>query len=418
MRSRRAGARPVRWTRLWHGNSCAHRQDSFAILGAVILALTGAEALYADIGHFGTRAIRRAWRVSGDHHRVLRTSRVDPISAGLGEATVLLPGAFLGAHTAVLLALLATVIASQAVISGAFSMTSQAIDLGFLPRLRAVETSASQRGQVYVPDVNALLFAAVLLLVLTYRSSERLTSAYGIAVGLTMLVTTVQMVSLSRNVWRWPWLAIAAASGPLFVIDAVLVAANVHKVPQGGWFPVAMGVVLFVLMATRRRGLELAERHASHAEPLADFLRDTLQSAEPPALTSDMRHNRVLHRTVVVFANRSESAPRVDELARIEVRDLGANCFEVISRHGFVERPSLPRLLASLDGRLGDWHFDPKLTTFFLPRDEALPGCSHGQMARWRERFFSEMLFHSASSAEYYGLRSEDVVELGVQVSL
>ncbi|SAL05402.1 potassium uptake protein [Caballeronia calidae] len=418
----------------------AHTGLAFTILGAVILALTGAEALYADIGHFGRRAIRLAWLVA-----------VFPsiIVGYFGQAATILhqPGAakqpfFFAAPSwalipTVLIALLATVIASQAVISGAFSMTSQAIELGFLPRLRVIETSASQRGQVYVPAVNMVLFAAVMFLVLAFRSSDRLTSAYGIAVGLTMLITTVQMVSVTRNIWRWPWLAVAALSAPLIAIDALLVAANVHKIPQGGWFPVAIGVVLFVLMATWHRGLELAELHASRAEPLAGFLRDALQSEDPPArvrgtavypggtpgatpsaLTSNVRHNRVLHRTTVIFANRSESAPRVDEHMRIDVRDLGAGCYEVISRHGFVERPNLPRLLASLDGQLGDWRFDPKHTTFFLPRDEAAPGCSHGQMSRWRERLFGGMSFHSASSAEYYGLPSEAVVELGVQVAL
>lgn len=418
----------------------AHTALAFTILGAVILALTGAEALYADIGHFGRPAIRLAWLVV-----------VFPaiIVGYFGQAATILhqPGAarqpfFFAAPSwalipTVLIALLATVIASQAVISGAFSMTSQAIELGFLPRLRVIETSASQRGQVYVPAVNAVLFAAVMFLVLVFRSSDRLTSAYGIAVGLTMLITTVQMVSVTRNIWRWPWAAVAALSVPLIAIDVLLVAANMRKIPQGGWFPVAIGGVLFVLMATWRRGLELARLHASHAPPLADFLRDVLKSAEPPArvrgtavypgstpgatpsaLTSNVRHNRVLHQTTVIFANRSESAPRIDEHTRVEVRDLGAGCYEVISRHGFVERPNLPRLLASLDGQLGQWRFDPKHTTFFLPRDEATPGCSHGHMSRWRERLFGAMSVHAASSAEYYGLRSEDVVELGVQVVL
>ncbi|SAL84540.1 potassium uptake protein [Caballeronia arvi] len=418
----------------------AHAGLAFTILGAVILALTGAEALYADIGHFGRRAIRLVW---------LAVVFPAIIIGYFGQAATILhqPGAakqpfFFAAPSwalipTVLIALLATVIASQAVISGAFSMTSQAIELGFLPRLRVVETSASQRGQVYVPAVNALLFGAVMFLVLVFRSSDKLTSAYGIAVGLTMLITTVQMVSVSRNIWRWPWPAVALLSVPFIVIDALLVAANVHKIPQGGWFPVAIGALLFVLMATWHRGLELAGQHASRAQPLAAFLHDALQGPEPPArvpgtavypgstpgatpsaLTSNVRHNRVLHETTVIFANRSESAPRVDEHTRIEVRDLGAGCYEVISRHGFVERPNLPRLLASLNGQFGGWSFDPKHTTYFLPRDEAAPGCSHGHMPRWRERLFGSMSFHSASSAEYYGLRSEDVVELGVQVAL
>jgi KUP system potassium uptake protein len=413
---------------------------AFTVLGAVILALTGAEALYADIGHFGRRAIRLAW---------LFIVFPSIIIGYFGQAATMLfqPGSaqqpfFYAAPSwalipTVIIALCATVIASQAVISGAFSMTSQAIELGFLPRLRVIETSASQRGQVYVPTVNAVLFAAVMFLVLAFRSSDRLTSAYGIAVGLTMLVTTILMVSLSRNVWRWPWLAVASISLPLLLIDTLLVAANAHKIPQGGWFPVAVGIVLFVLMATWHRGRFLAAQRASQAPPLETFLHDALNESEPPArvpgtavypgsrqgatptaLQSNVHHNRVLHRTVVIFANRSESAPRVNEETRIDVRDLGEGCYEVVSRHGFVERPNLPKLLKSLEGQLGDWRFDPKHTTFFLPRDEVTPGCSHGQMSRWREWLFGEMAFHSASSAEYYGLRSEDVVELGVQVVL
>ena len=417
-----------------------HTSLAFIVLGAVILSLTGAEALYADIGHFGRRAIRLAW---------LCVVFPSIVVGYFGQAATLLyqPGSsqqpfFLAAPSwalipTVIIALLATVIASQAVISGAFSMTSQAIELGFLPRLRVVETSKAQRGQVYVPAVNAVLFAAVLFLVLTFRSSDRLTSAYGIAVGLTMLITTVQMVSLSRHIWGWSWLAVAALSVPLIAIDAMLVAANSLKIPQGGWFPVAVGIVLFVLMATWNRGRELAALRASRAQPLDAFLRETLHGDEPPArvpgtavypgnmpgmtpsaLRCNVRHNRVLHETSIFFANRSESAPRVDDHTRIEVRDLGEGCYEIVSRHGFVERPNLPRLLAMLEGHLGDWRFDPDHTTFFLPRDEVMRGGSHGRMPRWREALFGEMSFHSTSSAEYYGLGGDDVVELGVQVVL
>ncbi|QYD67249.1 KUP/HAK/KT family potassium transporter [Paraburkholderia edwinii] len=424
----------------------SHPLLAFTVLGAVILALTGAEALYADIGHFGRPAIRLAW---------LFIVFPSIVIGYFGQAATILfqPGAarqpfFFAAPPwalipTVIIALLATVIASQAVISGAFSMTSQAIELGFLPRLRVIETSKSQRGQVYVPAVNAVLFGAVIFLTFGFRSSERLTSAYGIAVGLTMLITTVQMVSLARHVWRWPWLAVAAVSVPLFVIDMLLVASNARKIPQGGWFPVAVGIVLFALMSTWHRGRQLAAKRTAEAQPLDAFLHELFNRAEPPvrvpgtavypvstpgrtpaALASNVRHNRVLHATAIFFANLSESAPRVDERDRIEVRNLGAGCYEIVSRHGFVERPNLPRLLASLDGHagrpglLGDWHFEPKRTTFFLPRDEVMPGCSHGQMHRWREQLFGEMAFHSASSAEYYGLAGEDVVELGVQVVL
>ncbi|CAD6513428.1 potassium transporter Kup [Paraburkholderia sabiae] len=413
---------------------------AFTILGAVILALTGAEALYADIGHFGRKAIR-----------IALVAIVFPsiIIGYFGQAATLLfvPGAvaqpFFRALPSwalipgVLITVLATIIASQAVISGAFSMTSQAIELGFLPRMRIVETSKEQRGQVYSPAVNAILFVSVLFLVLVFRSSARLTSAYGIAVGLTMLVTTIQMASVTRNVWGWSASRAALVGVPLLIVDLTLVAANIPKIPGGGWFPVSVGLVLFVLMSTWNRGRELAASHAKRSEPLDAFLRDTLNSETPPArvrgtavypgnqvgmtpaaLKSNVRHNGVMHETAIFFANVSESAPRIDEETRIETRDLGNGCYEIIARHGFVERMNLPKLLESLSGELGAWRYDPAHTTFFLPRDEVVKGCAKGEMMRWRERLFAMMSFHSASSAEYYGLKPEDVVELGVQIVL
>ncbi|HEY1997562.1 potassium transporter Kup [Paraburkholderia sp.] len=413
---------------------------AFVILGAVILALTGAEALYADIGHFGRRSIRVAW-----------LAIVFPaiIVGYFGQGATLLFQAgssrqpFFAAAPpwalipTVVIAVLATVIASQAVISGAFSMTSQAIELGFLPRMRVVETSREQRGQVYVPAVNLILFAAVIFLVVTFRSSSALTSAYGIAVGLTMLATTIQMLSLSRRVWHWPRSAVAAVSVPLLIIDGMLVAANVPKIPQGGWFPVAIGIAMFVLMTTWHRGRETDMKRAAAAAPLREFIERSLNDPQPPArvpgtavypgnlsgmtpaaLHSNVRHNRVLHQTSIFFANLSESAPRVDEQTRIETRALGHGCYEVVARHGFVERPNLPQLLASLEGRLGDWRYDPRHTTFFLPREEVVKGHPGDAMQDWRKSLFATLSFHSASSAEYYGLDGEDVVELGVQVVL
>lgn len=425
----------------WAGSlMIEHPGVAFTIIAAVILALTGAEALYADIGHFGRRAIRIA---------LIAIVFPSIIIGYFGQAATLLfvPGSvrqpFFHAAPSwalvptVLIAMLATIIASQAVISGAFSMTSQAIELGFLPRLRVVETSREQRGQVYAPAVNAILFVAVLFLVLAFRSSAKLTSAYGIAVGLTMLITTIQMISVSRNVWHWPRYRVALVSVPLLVVDLTLVSANVPKIVSGGWFPVAVGLILFVLMSTWNRGREVAAAHASNADPLDAFLRDALAGPDrpsrvpgtavypgtvsgmtPAAFRSNLRHNRVLHETTIFFANISESAPRIDDETRIEVRELGHGCFEVIARHGFVERPNLPRLLESLAGRFDGWRYDPGRTTFFLPRDEVIKGGSHGSMMRWREALFGQMSFHSTPSADYYGLRGEDVVELGVQVAL
>lgn len=414
-------------------------RTAFTILGAVILALTGAEALYADIGHFGTRPIRMAWfcvvfpsivlGYFGQGATILFQpgSSQQPFFYAV-PSWALIPG--------VIIALLATIIASQAVISGAFSMTSQAIELGFLPRLRVIETSHEQRGRVYVPAVNAMLFAAVLFLVLTFRSSARLTSAYGIAVALTMLTTTLQMVGLSRHVWKWPIAAVAAVTIPLLAVDGLLVAANVPKIVEGAWFPISAGIVLFILMTTWYRGRELAGRSANEMEPLADFLSRVLAEpqplarvsgtavypgsvpgATPSALHHNVRHNRVLHETSIVFANLSESAPRADDDTRIDICDLGHGCYQVSARHGFVERPNLPTLLASLDGRLGGWRYEASRTTYFLPRDEIVAAHHAGvAMGRWRQALFSQMSFHSASSAEYYGLKPESVIEMGAQV--
>lgn len=417
-----------------------HPGLAFAVSGAVVLALTGVEALYADIGHFGRRAIRLA----------LLAVVLPAIMLGyFGQAATILfqPGAarqpfFYSAPSwalipAVVIAMLATIIASQAVISGAFSMTHQAIELGFLPRMRTIETSRARRGQVYVPAINAVLLVAVLFLVLFFRSSARLTAAYGVAVALTMLTTTLQMTGVCSHVWRWSRLAVAGVCGPLLVVDGALLAGNLPKLPSGGWFPVLAGLALFVTMTTWNRGRELAAAHAARGRPVGTFLREVFAhegrplrapgtavypgntpGMTPATLASNLRHNGVLHETVILFANVSESAPLVADDTRIEMHDLGHGCHEIVAHHGFVERPNLPALLRSLDGQIDGWRFDPRSTTFFLPRDEVPRGGPHGGMPSWRERFFGFMSFHSASSAEYYGLLAEDVVELGVQVAL
>lgn len=435
-----AAASPVWAARL----ALAHPALAFGVLAAVILALTGAEALYADIGHFGKRSIRLAFfcvvlpAIVLGYFGQAATILFDPQGASQPFFRSVPHWALI---PAVGIAMLATVIASQAVISGAFSMTSQAIELGFLPRMRTIETSRERRGQVYVPAVNAGLLAAVVFLVLFFRTSEKLTSAYGLAVALTMLTTTLQMLAVCRHVWGWSRLATALACVPLLVVDGMLLAANLPKIPAGGWFPVSVGALLFVTMSTWHRGRQLEARHARHGLPVDAFLYDVCSAREAPAmrltrvpgtavypgsapgmtpaaLKSNVRHNHVLHETVIVFANVSESAPQADDKTRIETRDLGAGCWEVIAHHGFVERPNLPHLLESLQGKLGDWQFDPKRTTFYLPRDEVLRSPAARDVSAWRARLFAFMSFHSASSAEYYGLQPEHVVELGVQVAL
>jgi KUP system potassium uptake protein len=413
---------------------------AFGVLAAVILALTGAEALYADIGHFGKRAIR-----------VATFAVVLPaiLLGYFGQAATILyvPGAasqpFFRSvpHWALIpavgLAMLATIIASQAVISGAFSMTSQAVELGFLPRVRIIETSRTRRGQVYVPAVNGGLLVAVVFLVLFFGSSERLTDAYGLAVACTMVTTSVLMFAVCRKVWQWSMAATVCVCTPFLVLDSLLLAANVPKIPTGGWFPVSAGALLFVTMATWRRGRDLAAHHVSRGESLESFLRalqrrqdaparvpgtavypGSLPGMTPAALASNVEHNHVLHRTVIVFANVPESAPRADESTRIETRNLGGGCYEVIAHHGFTEHPNLPELLTSLAGRLGGWQFEPEATTFYLPRDEVVHSHAEHRFSGWRQRLFAFMSYHSATSAEYYGLPAARVVELGVQVAL
>ncbi|MCX5541352.1 KUP/HAK/KT family potassium transporter [Paraburkholderia sp. CNPSo 3076] len=418
----------------------AHPGLSFGVLAGVILALTGAEALYADIGHFGTRSIRIAFfcvvlpAIVVGYFGQAATVLFEPRGASQPFFRSVPHWALI---PAVGIAMLATIIASQAVISGAFSMTSQAIELGFLPRMRTIETSSTRRGQVYVPAVNAGLLVAVVFLVLFFRNSERLTSAYGLAVAMTMVTTSMQMLSVCREVWGWPRVATWLACVPLLVVDGMLLAANLPKIPTGGWFPVSVGALLFITMSTWNRGRELEARHAARGESVDAFLRGICTAdpkplrvpgtavypgnapgMTPAALASNVRHNHVRHRTVIVFANVSESAPQADDETRIEARDLGAGCWEIVAHHGFVERPNLPRLLASLQGRLGDWRFDPQQTTFYLPRDEVLREQAQQDVSRWRARLFAFMSYHCTSSAEYYGLAPAHVVELGVQVAL
>jgi KUP system potassium uptake protein len=418
----------------------AHPGLAFAVLAAVILALTGAEALYADIGHFGTSAIRMAFfcvvlpAIVAGYFGQAATILADPKGADQPFFRSVPHWALV---PAVGIAMLATIIASQAVISGAFSMTSQAIELGFLPRMRTIETSRTRRGQVYVPAVNAGLLVAVVFLVLFFRSSERLTSAYGLAVGLTMMTTSLQMLAVCREVWGWSRFVTALTCVPLLAVDGMLLAANLPKIPTGGWFPVSVGALLFITMSTWNRGRELSATHATRGESLDAFLRGacagdpaparvpgtavypgSVPGITPAALASNVRHNHVLHQTVIVFSNVSESAPQADDQTRIETRNLGNGCWEVIAHHGFVERPNLPRLLAGLKDRLGAWRFDPEHTTFYLPRDEVLRSHAAQDVSRWRARLFAFMSFHASSSAEYYGLPPEHVVELGVQVAL
>ncbi len=411
---------------------------AFVSLGAVVLALTGAEALYADMGHFGAAPIRASWFVLvfpalalnylGQGALLLST----PAAANSPFFHLVPPWAL---YPIIVLATLATVIASQAVVSGAFSMTKQAIALGFLPRMRVVHTSAREIGQVYVPAINWLLFVAVLGAVIGFGSSTALGAAYGIAVTGTMLITTILTFYVLRYAWKFNLLLCLAATGFFFVIDVSFFAANALKFIDGGWFPLLAGAIVFVLMSTWKRGREIVSEHArarGTAEPLAEYLRQLSAGdvyrvdgaavyftidpkAVPFALASNLAHYRTLHRRLFFVKVTTRETPFVPESERIVLEQLAENahCVEVI--YGFKDEVDLPRSLAGCD-RLGV-PFDPMSASYFLSRTTVNPTPGSG-MWLWRERLFASMVQNVGSLAIFLRLPAERVVELGAQVDI
>jgi KUP system potassium uptake protein len=408
----------------------------FAAVGAIVLALTGAEALYADMGHFGAKPIRLAW-----------TGLVFPALAlnYLGQGALLMndPGAienpFFRLFPAALvlpmvgLAALAAVIASQAVISGAYSMTKQAILLGFLPRLTMRHTSASESGQIYVPAVNWALLAGVVGAVLMFGSSSALAGAYGIAVTLTMLITTVLTFFVIRDGWRLP-APLAIASTVFFLaVDVLLVAGCAIKFFDGGWFPLALGLMLFVMMSTwargrrllmdslRSEGLELLPFIESLALGGAHRAQRTAVYAVadptlvPQALLHNLKHNQVLHETNVILNVAFHEHPTVDEAQRVEVTALAPGFWRVLVHYGFMEEPDVPAALARCAPK--GLVVQPFETSYFLSRETVVP-TPGGGMANWRERLFSALSRNSSGVAGFFRLPDNAVVELGTRVQI
>ncbi len=406
------------------------------ILGAVVLALTGAEALYADMGHFGRRPIARAWfslvlpglvlNYFGQGALLL----ADPAAARnpfylLAPDWALLP--------MIILSTLATIIASQAVISGAFSLTQQAIQLGYVPRMQIQHTSSAEQGQIYIGLVNWALMAGVVLLVLGFGSSGALASAYGVAVTGTMLITTLLVATVILLLWKVPrWLAIPVLLGFLCV-DSLFFAANVPKVFQGGAFPVIAGIGLFVLMTTWRRGKEnLIQLLDETALPLPAFIESVrLQpphrvhgtavflsarpEAVPHALLHNLLHNQVLHERVVLLTVQTEDSPRVPRQQRFQVDSYGEGFYRVILHFGFMEEPNVPEALRL--SHLEDLDFSPMRTTFFLSRETLIP-TKRMAMAYWRETLFAFLQKNANSSMRYFQLPVNRVIELGAQVEI
>jgi KUP system potassium uptake protein len=415
-----------------------HRWLAFVALGAVVLSLTGAEALYADMGHFGKRPIRLTW-----------FGIVFPALAlnYLGQGALLLanPGAVQNPFyrlfpswsvvPMIVLATVATVIASQAVISGTYSMVMQAMQLSFLPRMSIVHTSEREIGQIYVPGVNWILLAAVVAAVLGFRSSTALGSAYGIAVTGTMLITTFLTFFVVRYVWHFNWLLCLFATAFFFVIDGMFFSANLLKLVDGGWFPLVIGGIVFTIMATWGRGWEmmLAEGRArADKKPLKPYLAALLESspvrvggtaifltptadAVPHAFVNNLRHNRVMHERVVFLSVATKDVPRVAEGARVRVEPLCPGCYHATVNYGFKDVVDLPRTLATYQSP--DFAFDLDETSWFLSRAVVVPKRGQG-MALWRERLFAVMLHNVGNVAAFFKLPANRVIEVGARVEI
>jgi KUP system potassium uptake protein len=405
-------------------------------LGAVFLAVTGAEALYADLGHFGRGPIQVAWLAL-----VLPSLAINYLGQGAlvfaHPGTIANPFFLLYPEWAripmVLLATVATVIASQAVITGAYSLTSQAIQLGLLPRFEIRHTSAQQAGQIYMPRVNALLLLGVLLLVALFRSSSALASAYGIAVTGTMVVTCMMAFIVIWRMWRWSALAAAALIVPFLVIDLTFLSANMLKVVQGGWVPLALGGLIMMVMYTWRRGTRILSDKTRRLEtPLDDlvrmlerkppqrvpgtavFLTSDPKSA-PTALLHSLKHYKVLHEKNVILSVETTHTPRVESGKRVQIEPVGSTFTRVLLRFGYMETPNIPRALA-IARKLG-WQFDIMSTSFFLSRRTLRPA-PHSGMPRWQDRLFITLARSANDATDYFQIPTDRVVEVGTQVTV
>ncbi len=409
----------------------------FLVLGAVFLAVTGAEALYADVGHFGARPIRVAWfaivlpglflNYLGQGALVL----IDP--AGIENPFYRLAPQW-ALYPLVGLATAAGVIASQALISGAFSLTIQAIQLGYLPRMAVKHTSSLERGQIYIAHVNWALMVACIGLVLGFQNSGNMAAAYGIAVTLTMLSTTVLFYFAAQRVWNWSAVKAGVLSGIFLLIELAFFTANLLKVLNGGWFPLVAGLVIFILMATWKRGRELVWNKLRPASmPLEMFLDSLEQSHRVPrvpgtalfmtanpegtpiALLHNLKHNKVLHDRNLILTIITDEIPQVNPARRLEMEKLAAGFHRLIAHYGFMEEPNVPELLshAPIDGAPLKLH----TTTFFLSRETIVPKTSKS-MARWRQWLFALMARNAQAASSFYRIPANRVVELGMQVEL
>jgi len=418
------------------GFAWANPGTTFVILGAVVLCVTGAEALYADLGHFGKTPIRLAWFSVVMPSLVLNYFGQGALLLERPEA-VKNPFFLMAPEWAqlpiVLLATAATVIASQALITGAFSVTKQVIQLGYLPRLNIQHTSVRDTGQIYIPFINWGLFVAIVLAVVMFRSSSNLAAAYGIAVTLDMLITTVLTFFVIRYGWKYPlWLCVVS-TGWFFLIDAVFFASNMLKLLDGGWFPLLIGGAIFTLMVTWKQGRALMnDALKSDAIELPGFLEAVFISpparvegtavfltaepgSVPNAMLHNLKHNKVLHQQNLFVTVCSHEVPWVGLTRRVEVTPLGHNCWQVILNYGFKNDPDVPRALTLL--REHGCQVDPMTTSYFLSRDVVVPTIGGG-MSPWREKLFAQMHHNASGAADFLSLPNNSVVELGSKVAI
>jgi KUP system potassium uptake protein len=408
---------------------------AFLAMGSVFLAVTGAETLYADMGHFGRKAIGFSWL--GLVYPCLMLNYLGQGALLLGNpAAVENPFYLMAPEWARLplvgIATLATIIASQAVISGAFSVTHQAVQLGFLPRLKTLHTSAKAAGQIYIPVVNWMLLAFVIVLVLGFQESTNLASAYGIAVTGTMLITTVMLAFLLFQVWNWNRILAGLVIGSFFVIDGLYFASNITKIPDGGWFPLVVAAVSFTVLTTWATGRQLLRKSLEESSvPLKIFVKSAASAFRargtavfmssstegiPSALLHNLKHNQVVHERVIILTVKVEGVPHIDPADRVETEEVGDGFYRVILHYGFMEEVDIPGDLMLVKGVGGP--FNMMTTSFFLGRQKLIACKEKPGMALWREKLFAWMLQSSESAMEFFRLPINRVIELGSQVQI
>lgn len=408
----------------------------FFILGSVFLVVTGGEALYADMGHFGRRPIRFAWFTV-----VLPALLLNYF--GQGALLLADPGATENSfyrmapdwalYPLVVLATIATVIASQALISGAFSLTMQAIQLGFLPRLRILHTSSTEFGQIYIPAVNWALMATCIIIVLGFRTSSNLAAAYGIAVTSTMAITTLIFYIVAVERWHWNRLAASALAAFFGIIDLAFLGANAIKIPQGGWFPLVVAIIIFTVMTTWKRGRRLVAENNQDRTTTIEQLFERFQTKKPPrvpgtaiflsanmsgapsALIANIKYNGVLHEHVIMMTVQIADVSRIPEAKRIKVKALGDGIYRAIVTFGFIEEPNIPKVVEQM--QLPDLEIDPERVTYFLNRTNVVASALPG-MALWREKLFAMVSRNAASSVDFFDLPPSRVIEISRSVEV